>query len=156
MSQEEIFIPRSDSWLSSRGLADDVQPRSDSCLAERSEARQSDRGQTSARPRLDSCQTKEWISSRTWREAEIFQFQYLLLSLPRISFPFQCSLDLLKEARGQWPPEVNDLNEAASPTALKVSRSSSENSRLQAYYFPTKVLEAMTSVRGHDLKSILY
>ena len=24
MSQEEIFIPRSDSWLSSRGLADDV------------------------------------------------------------------------------------------------------------------------------------
>ena len=24
MSQEEIFIPRSDSWLPSRGLADDV------------------------------------------------------------------------------------------------------------------------------------
>ena len=24
MSQEEIFIPQSDSWLSSRGLADDV------------------------------------------------------------------------------------------------------------------------------------
>ena len=37
--------------LSSQGLA--VQPRSDSCLAERSEARQSDRDWT-ARQRLDS------------------------------------------------------------------------------------------------------
>ena len=50
LSHENFHFLRS-GQLSSQGLA--VQPRSDSCLAERSESRQSDRGWT-ARPRLDS------------------------------------------------------------------------------------------------------